>query len=120
MFLFFLECNCNGHSERCHFDLNHYIATGQVSGGVCEDCRNNRIGAQCEQCQPGYYRDPQHSVEDPAACIRECVYKKQQTSHKLLVRVSHGLNFLIMNFTVVLQRAPVTQQGLWMVACVIQ
>lgn len=63
------KCNCNGHSERCHFDLNRYMATGQVSGGVCEDCRNNRIGAQCEQCQPGYYRDPQRPIEDPAACI---------------------------------------------------
>uniref|UniRef100_A0A8B9LTS4 Laminin, beta 4 n=1 Tax=Astyanax mexicanus TaxID=7994 RepID=A0A8B9LTS4_ASTMX len=63
------QCNCNGHSERCHFDLNRYMATGQVSGGVCEDCRNNRIGAQCEQCQPGYYRDPQRPIEDPAACI---------------------------------------------------
>ncbi|XP_072529806.1 laminin subunit beta-4 [Salminus brasiliensis] len=63
------KCNCNGQSERCRFDLNRYMATGQVSGGVCEDCRNNRMGAQCEQCQPRYYRDPQRSIEDPAACI---------------------------------------------------
>ncbi|XP_066523971.1 laminin subunit beta-4 [Hoplias malabaricus] len=64
------KCNCNGHSEKCHFDLERYMATGQVSGGVCDDCRNNRVGAQCEQCQPRFYRDPQRpSVEDPAACI---------------------------------------------------
>ncbi|KAI4872139.1 hypothetical protein NFI96_031073 [Prochilodus magdalenae] len=63
------KCNCNGHSERCHFDPSRYLATGQVSGGVCEDCRNNRVGPQCEQCQPRYYRDPRRSVEDPAACI---------------------------------------------------
>uniref|UniRef100_A0AAR2JSM0 Laminin subunit beta 4 n=1 Tax=Pygocentrus nattereri TaxID=42514 RepID=A0AAR2JSM0_PYGNA len=63
------KCNCNGHSEQCHFDMNHYIATGQVSGGVCDNCRNNRVGAQCEHCQPRYYRDPQRSVQDPAACV---------------------------------------------------
>ncbi|XP_026876532.2 laminin subunit beta-4 [Electrophorus electricus] len=63
------RCNCNGHSERCHFDFERYKATGQVSGGVCDDCRNNRMGPQCEQCQLYHFRDPQRSLEDPHACI---------------------------------------------------
>ncbi|XP_051546192.1 laminin subunit beta-4 isoform X1 [Myxocyprinus asiaticus] len=63
------RCNCNGHSEKCHFDLARYLATGGVSGGVCDDCRNNRIGPQCELCKPYYYQDPQRNVEDPNACI---------------------------------------------------
>uniref|UniRef100_A0A4W4F1K0 Laminin subunit beta-1 n=1 Tax=Electrophorus electricus TaxID=8005 RepID=A0A4W4F1K0_ELEEL len=65
------RCNCNGHSERCHFDFERYKATGQVSGGVCDDCRNNRMGPQCEQCQLYHFRDPQRSLEDPHACICE-------------------------------------------------
>ncbi|XP_060770777.1 laminin subunit beta-4 isoform X2 [Neoarius graeffei] len=63
------RCNCNGHSERCHFDLQRYITTGQVSGGVCDDCRNNRIGVECELCKPYYYQDPLRSLNDPYACI---------------------------------------------------
>lgn len=70
---FVIGCNCNGHSERCHFDLQRYITTGQVSGGVCDDCRNNRIGVECELCKPYYYQDPLRSLNDPYACIRECV-----------------------------------------------
>ncbi|XP_076863385.1 laminin subunit beta-4 [Brachyhypopomus gauderio] len=63
------RCNCNGHSERCHFDPKRYKASGHVSGGVCDDCRNNRMGAQCEQCQLYHFRDPLRSLEDPHACI---------------------------------------------------
>ncbi|XP_056307443.1 laminin subunit beta-4 [Danio aesculapii] len=63
------SCNCHGHSEKCHFELARYLATGGVSGGVCDDCRNNRIGPQCELCGPFYYQDPQRSVDDPYACI---------------------------------------------------
>ncbi|XP_076120651.1 laminin subunit beta-4 [Alosa pseudoharengus] len=63
------KCNCYGHSERCHFDMARFVASGGVSGGVCEDCRNNRVGAQCEQCQPYFYQDPSRSLEDPQACI---------------------------------------------------
>ncbi|KAI7811799.1 laminin subunit beta-4 precursor [Triplophysa rosa] len=63
------RCNCNGHSEKCHFELARYLATGGVSGGVCENCRNNHVGPQCELCGPYYYQDPQRFVEDPDACI---------------------------------------------------
>ncbi|ROL46627.1 Laminin subunit beta-4 [Anabarilius grahami] len=63
------RCNCHGHSEKCHFDLARYLATGGVSGGVCDDCRNNRAGSQCELCGPYYYQDPQRSVDDTNACI---------------------------------------------------
>ncbi|TRY81696.1 hypothetical protein DNTS_026007 [Danionella cerebrum] len=62
------KCNCHGHSEKCHFDMDRYQATGGVSGGVCEDCSNNRDGPQCERCGLYYYKDPQRSMEDPFAC----------------------------------------------------
>lgn len=64
------RCNCHGHSESCHFDMDRYQATREVSGGVCDDCRHDRVGPQCEQCRPYLYQDPQLSVEDPRGCIR--------------------------------------------------
>ncbi|KAL4003909.1 fumarate hydratase, class II [Sarotherodon galilaeus] len=62
-------CNCHGHSDSCHFDAARYKATGGVSGGVCDDCGNNRMGPQCEQCRPFLYQDRQRAKDDPHACI---------------------------------------------------
>uniref|UniRef100_A0A4W5Q591 Laminin subunit beta-1 n=1 Tax=Hucho hucho TaxID=62062 RepID=A0A4W5Q591_9TELE len=63
------RCNCHGHSETCHFDIDQYQASGGVSGGVCDDCRHDRMGPQCERCRPYLYQDPQLSMEDPQGCI---------------------------------------------------
>ncbi|KAM4733907.1 laminin subunit beta-4 isoform 2-T2 [Anableps anableps] len=63
------RCNCHGHSDSCHFDAARYEATGGASGGVCDDCRYDREGPQCERCRPFLYQDPQRTLEDPNACI---------------------------------------------------
>uniref|UniRef100_A0A672YMJ9 Laminin subunit beta-4-like n=1 Tax=Sphaeramia orbicularis TaxID=375764 RepID=A0A672YMJ9_9TELE len=63
------RCNCHGHSDSCHFDVARFEATGGVSGGVCDNCRNDRVGPQCEQCRPFLYQDPQRAPHDPQACI---------------------------------------------------
>ncbi|XP_039705052.1 laminin subunit beta-4 isoform X1 [Pteropus medius] len=62
-------CSCNGHSDRCHFDMNVYLASGGVSGGVCEDCRHNTEGPHCDRCRPLFYRDPLKAISDPYACL---------------------------------------------------
>ncbi|CAH1775060.1 unnamed protein product, partial [Owenia fusiformis] len=41
-----VECNCNGHSDRCDSET-----------GVCVDCLHNTDGPNCEVCKEGYYRD---------------------------------------------------------------
>uniref|UniRef100_A0A669DZP6 Laminin, beta 4 n=1 Tax=Oreochromis niloticus TaxID=8128 RepID=A0A669DZP6_ORENI len=64
-----ISCKCHGHSDSCHFDAARYKATGGVSGGVCDDCGNNRMGPQCEQCRPFLYQDLQRAKDDPHACI---------------------------------------------------
>ncbi|XP_019113332.2 laminin subunit beta-4 [Larimichthys crocea] len=63
------RCNCHGHSDSCHFDPAHFEATGGVSGGVCDDCRHDRTGPQCEHCRPFLYQDPRRAPDDPHACI---------------------------------------------------
>uniref|UniRef100_A0A3Q3NKE3 Laminin, beta 4 n=1 Tax=Mastacembelus armatus TaxID=205130 RepID=A0A3Q3NKE3_9TELE len=63
------RCHCHGHSDSCHFDAARFKATGGVSGGVCDNCRHDRTGPQCERCRPYLYQDPQRSTGDPHACI---------------------------------------------------
>ncbi|XP_070687634.1 laminin subunit beta-4 [Pempheris klunzingeri] len=63
------RCNCHGHSDSCHFDAARFAATGGTSGGVCDNCRHDRTGPQCEQCRPFLYQDPQRATDDPHACI---------------------------------------------------
>ncbi|XP_072133928.1 laminin subunit beta-3-like [Mobula birostris] len=63
------KCNCNNHSQKCHFDPAVYQASGGASGGVCDDCQHNTMGKNCERCKPPYYRHPQRDISAVDACV---------------------------------------------------
>uniref|UniRef100_A0A8C2W1F2 Netrin-4 n=1 Tax=Chinchilla lanigera TaxID=34839 RepID=A0A8C2W1F2_CHILA len=61
-------CKCNGHADTCHFDINVWAASGNRSGGVCNNCQHNTEGQHCQRCKPGFYRDLRRPFSAPDAC----------------------------------------------------
>ncbi|KAK4877517.1 hypothetical protein RN001_010023 [Aquatica leii] len=56
-------CNCFGHSDDCIYspeiDQQHLsldVHGNYEGGGVCQNCRDNTEGINCNKCKPTYYR----------------------------------------------------------------
>ncbi|CAK8675729.1 netrin-4-like [Clavelina lepadiformis] len=65
------RCKCHGHASRCRLDEDLWRASGNRSGGVCEDCQHNTKGKHCENCRPGFFRRVDSELSDPDLC-QEC------------------------------------------------
>uniref|UniRef100_A0A1I8GFS7 Laminin N-terminal domain-containing protein n=1 Tax=Macrostomum lignano TaxID=282301 RepID=A0A1I8GFS7_9PLAT len=63
------RCQCNGHTDRCHFDASTYQFSAQPkSAGVCLGCRHNTAGRNCQYCRPGYHRNWLAAVDSVRVC----------------------------------------------------
>lgn len=83
-------CKCNGHADACHFDIKVWEASGNHSGGVCNDCQHNTEGQHCQRCKPGFYRDLRRPFSAPDACKSKStsgywkkldLYKRDESFH---------------------------------------
>lgn len=76
-FGFVPACKCNGHADTCHFDMDAWLASGNRSGGVCDNCQHNTAGQHCQRCKPGFYRDLRKPFSAPDACKRKSATSQQ-------------------------------------------
>ncbi|XP_032948573.1 laminin subunit beta-3 isoform X2 [Rhinolophus ferrumequinum] len=63
------RCDCNGHSETCHFDPAVFATSQGAHGGVCDNCRDHTEGKNCEQCQLHYFRNRRPGAPIQETCI---------------------------------------------------
>ncbi|XP_078659257.1 laminin subunit alpha-2-like [Branchiostoma floridae x Branchiostoma belcheri] len=71
-------CQCFGHADECVYDQGVADRRESINilgtyegGGVCQNCRANTMGNNCEQCIDGFYRPAGIPRDDPNPC-REC------------------------------------------------
>lgn len=57
------SCNCFGHSDECTYDpeidekhLSLDIYGNYEGGGICQNCRHNTEGINCNRCKPKFFR----------------------------------------------------------------
>ncbi|XP_060150135.1 laminin subunit beta-3 isoform X2 [Globicephala melas] len=63
------RCDCNGHSETCHFDPAVFAASQGAHGGVCDNCQHHTEGKNCERCQLHYFRNRRPGAPIQETCI---------------------------------------------------
>jgi len=49
------------------------VASGEISGGVCNDCKHNTTGRNCQECKDYFFQDPNKDIRDPEICQRKFV-----------------------------------------------
>ena len=58
----FLECECHEHADSCTYNST-------LGHGICDSCRHNTTGYQCEKCMDGFYRNASLPTTNPKICI---------------------------------------------------
>lgn len=72
-----IECNCHGHTDECEYnaEVNERKVSLDINGkyrggGVCQNCKHNTRGINCEQCMPFFYRPNGVNLTDQNVCQR--------------------------------------------------
>lgn len=72
-----LACNCFQHSNECTYDteidrqhLSLDIHGKYEGGGVCQNCRHNTEGINCNKCKPTFYRPFNKHWNETDVCHR--------------------------------------------------
>ena len=70
-----IVCNCHGHTDECEYnaEVNERKVSLDINGkyrggGVCQNCKHNTRGINCEQCMPFFYRPNGVNLTDPNVC----------------------------------------------------
>lgn len=62
--LYIAACECNNHADSCTYN--------ETKGyGVCNDCKHNTIGDNCEFCKVSFYRNAAVPQNDSNTCLGE-------------------------------------------------
>ncbi|XP_051171945.1 laminin subunit alpha [Leptopilina boulardi] len=68
-------CNCFGHTNECEYDpeidekhLSLDIHGNYEGGGVCQNCRHNTEGINCNRCKEKFYRPERKHWNDTDVC----------------------------------------------------
>jgi len=71
-------CNCFGHSDECQYnpEIDHLGKSLDINGfyeggGVCQNCRHNTQGINCNECKPTFYRPYDKQLNDTDVCQRK-------------------------------------------------
>lgn len=60
--LYIAACECNNHADSCTYN--------ETKGyGVCNDCKHNTIGDNCELCKVSFYRNATVPQNDINTCL---------------------------------------------------
>lgn len=76
----FAACNCFGHSDECIYDPNidekHLsldIHGNYEGGGICQNCKHNTEGINCNRCKPKFYRPWDKPLNATDVCQRKFI-----------------------------------------------
>lgn len=79
--MLFTACNCFGHSDHCIYDneidekgLSLDIHGNYEGGGVCQECRHNTEGINCNKCKDKFYRPYGKHWNETDVCARKSFF----------------------------------------------
>lgn len=90
----FIACNCFGHSNKCTYseDVDELSQSLDIhgryeGGGVCQECRDNTEGINCNKCRPTFYRPYERHWNDTDVCQRKLTNKNSWNIFQNIIQI---------------------------------